>query len=86
MPAAYIPKPASVKAKYVPRLDEPGGVRKLLAAIIAEARRGDLDTRDGYRLCLMCGVLLKAMETSDLADRLEALEAAVPPHSLRRIA
>jgi hypothetical protein len=89
MPSAYVPVSASSKRKYVPRLDDPGGVRKLLATIIGECRRGEMDPRDGYRISLMCGVLLKAMETTTMADQLAELEAsaeAAHPRALRRIA
>lgn len=73
----------STKAKYVHRLDTPQGVRKELAALYAECRRGTVDTADGYRLSLMLGQLAKVMEVADLAERLEVLEEAT---TVRRVA
>ena len=85
MASQHITKPASTKAKYVHRLDTPQGVRKELAALYAEARRGTVDSTDAYRLSLMLGQLAKVMEVADLADRLDALETASASH-LRRLA
>ena len=85
MPPPHTPVTNSSKAKYVHRLDTPQGVRKELAALYAECRRGTIDTGDGYRLSLMLGQLAKVLEVTDLADRLEQLEAATDPR-VRRIA
>jgi hypothetical protein len=88
MASPHVTTTPSTKQKYVGRLDTPAGVRLELARLYTECRRGQEDTRTGYTLALMLGQLLKAMETSELADRLEALEAGAaqhtPPH-LRRL-
>lgn len=69
----------SNKAKYVGRLDTPRGVRVELARLYTEARRGNIDTADAYRLSLILGQLSKVMDVSELATRLEELEQAADP-------
>ena len=71
--------------KYVGRLDSPGGVRLELARLYTEARRGQIDSGDAYRLSLILAQLVKAIEVADLAERLDALESAHDtPSTLRR--
>ncbi len=87
MASQHTTTPASTKAKYVGRLDTPQGVRLELARLYTEARRGQVETADAYRLSLILGQLSKVMEVTELADRLEALEAMARTAAIpRRIA
>lgn len=51
------------------------GVRDLLAEAIAEVRRRKLDTKVGNGLAYLAASLLRAIELSDMENRLKALEA-----------
>ncbi len=82
----HTPVTNSSKAKYVHRLDKAGGIRRELASVYADARRGLIDSADAYRLASILHMLAKVIETSELADELQALEAATDPKALRRIA
>lgn len=84
MASAHEAVTTSSKAKYVARTDTPAGVRNEMSKVYAEARRGMISTADAYRLGLLLSMIAKVIETSDLAERLEALEDAAP--TLRRIA
>lgn len=80
-------KPPGAKGKHVGRLDTPRGVRREMARLYTDARRGQLDSATAYRLSLILAQVIKAIETSELAERLDALEhgsETTPP--LRRIA
>jgi hypothetical protein len=74
MPSQKPLKPPGAKGKHVARLNTPQGVRREMARLYTDARRGQLDTGDAYRLSLILAQLVKAIETSELADRLDALE------------
>ena len=73
----------SAKQKYVGRLDTPRAVQRELARLYCDARRGDLDSGDAYRLSLILGQLCKSMETTTQADEIEALEAVAAQKGLR---
>src|SRR5262245_25317845 len=48
-----------------------------LGQTINQVRRGELDARIGNCLGLLCGQMLRAMQGSDLAARVEMLEAVL---------
>ena len=85
MASPHAPKAESAKARYIGRLNDPRGGQRELARLYCDARRGDLDTGDAYRLSLILGQLSKSMEVTTLADQLNTLEAATEP-KIRRIA
>ncbi len=51
-----------------------GDVKTEIARVYRQARRGQLDTSEGTNLVYMLRVLLTAIETSDVEQRLDALE------------
>ena len=85
MASPHTPVTNSSKAKYFHRLDKAGGVRRELASVYTDARRGIIDSAEAYRLASILHMLAKVIETSELADELDALEAATDP-KIRRIA
>ena len=85
MASPHVPITNSSKARYVHRLDKAGGVRRELAAVYADARRGAIDSADAYRLASILHMLAKVIETSELADQLDQLDDAADS-KLRRIA
>ena len=60
-----------------PELKSPDAVRALLDSVIGHTLTGTLDCRVAATVGTLAGVILKAMESGELAERLEALEAAV---------
>ena len=56
-------------------LHDAHAVRRELAAVYRDARCGRIETQDATRLGYLLDRLLRALETSDLQDRLELLEA-----------
>ena len=85
MATPHTPKADSAKARYIGRLDTARGVQRELARLYCDARRGDLDSGDAYRMSLILGQLAKSMEVTTLADQLDELEGATDP-KIRRIA
>ena len=83
MATPHTPKADSAKARYIGRVDTARGVQRELARLYCDARRGDLDTADAYRLSLILGQLCKSMETTTQADEIEALEAVATRKGLR---
>ena len=91
-PTAVIPardqgvdqKPTPSRAR--PSLATLGSVRRQMARIYWEMRRGLIKTEDGTRLIYALSSIAKLIEASDLQERLEALEARVsaPSPQLRR--
>ncbi len=67
-------KPPGAKGKHVGRLNTPEGVRREMARLYTDARRGQLPTGDAYRLALILAQLIKAIDSTEIADRLDALE------------
>jgi hypothetical protein len=59
-----------------PKIDlrDPHAVRRELAAVYRDARAGRLDASAATRLGYLLSLLLRAFETTELQDRLEALE------------
>ena len=84
MASPHTPDTNSAKQKCVRRLDKAGGVRRELAAVYTDARRGIIDSAEAYRLASILHMLAKVIETSALADELDALEVATGP-KVRRI-
>ncbi len=76
-----------MKAKVrIGRLDTVGGVKTEIARVYRQVRRGELDATEGTRLVYILRVLLTAIETTDVEQRLDVLEAIDTPPRLRRIA
>lgn len=59
------------------RLNKPGDVRRLISRIINELREDTITENKARAMGYLCNCLLKAMETTELAERLEKLEAAM---------
>ena len=80
-------RPAAVLPASTP--DAPLGteadVVTLLGATINQVRRGELDTKVGNCLALLCGQLIRAMQGSDLAARVEMLEAVLKLRNVKRV-
>ncbi len=57
-------------------LDSIPSVRRELARIYRAARLGELDTTDASKLGNLLAILGRLIESSELAQRVEALEAA----------
>ncbi len=62
-----------------PKIDlrDPHAVRRELAAVYRDARAGHLDASAATRLGYLLSLLLRAFETTELQDRLEALERTI---------
>ena len=62
-----------------PKIDlrDPHAVRRELAAVYRDARAGRLDASAATRLGYLLSLLLRAFETTELQDRLEALERTI---------
>ena len=62
-----------------PKLDlrDPHAVRRELAAVYRDCRAGLLDPAEGTRLGYLLSLLLRAFETTDQEDRIEALERTI---------
>lgn len=59
------------------RLNKPGDVRRLISRTINELKRDELSEGKARAIGYLCNCLLKAMETTELAERLEKLEEAM---------
>jgi hypothetical protein len=59
-----------------PKIDlrDPHAVRRELAAVYRDCRAGRLETAEGTRLGYLLSLLLRAFETTDQEERIEALE------------
>jgi hypothetical protein len=55
-------------------LRDPYATRRELAAVYRDARSGRLDAAVATRLGYLLSLILRAFETTELQDRLEALE------------
>ena len=66
----------------VGRLNTLQAVRRELSRVYREARTGKIDTADASRLGLLLVSLAKIMESSDLEQRIEALEKLTSQHEL----
>lgn len=62
-----------------PKIDlrDPHAVRRELASVYRDCRAGRLDPSEGTRLGYLLSLLLRAFETTDQQDRIEALERTV---------
>jgi hypothetical protein len=62
-----------------PKIDlrDPHAVRRELAAVYRDARAGHLDASAATRLGYLLSLLLRAFETTDQQDRIEALERTI---------
>jgi hypothetical protein len=60
-------------------LRDPHAVRRELAAVYRDARSGRMDSAVATRLGYLLSLLLRAFETTELQDRLEALEQTLAP-------
>jgi hypothetical protein len=62
-----------------PKIDlrDPHAVRRELAAVYRDTRGGRLDTSAATRLGYLLSLLLRAFETTDQQDRIEALERTI---------
>ncbi len=56
------------------RLNKPDDVRRLISRIINELRADTINENKARAMGYLCNCLLKAMETTELAERLERLE------------
>ena len=62
------------KKSYGIRLNKPVDVRRLISRTINELREDTLSENKARAIGYLCNCLLKAMETTELAERLEKLE------------
>ena len=72
-----IEKQADTTPIYIGKLSTIIGVRKEMARVYRDSRRGDLKTNEGSKLVYMLkmvGELIKDGSLDELAERLEALE------------
>ena len=69
----------------IERLNTPADVLNLLEQTIRDVRAGRLDVRAAAVIGGLASVALKAMETGDLADQLDALSAILAPDKRRRL-
>jgi hypothetical protein len=62
-----------------PKIDlrDPHAVRRELAAVYRDARAGHLDASAATRLGYLLSLLLRAFETTNQQDRIEALERTI---------
>lgn len=60
-----------------PPLDTVCRVKKEMAKLYRDARAGAVDVSDASKLCNMLSILARLIETSELVQRMEALEKAV---------
>jgi hypothetical protein len=51
--------------------------RRYLASVINRVEAGELDPAKAGRLAYITNILVRIIETSDIEDRLEALEARI---------
>lgn len=59
------------------RLKYHGDVRRYLASIINRMEAGDLDPLMGGKLAYVSQILLKAMETEEMVERLKRIEGVL---------
>ena len=67
---------AAKGTRTIGRLDSVAGIRRELARVYTEARRGELDTNEASKLGNLLAVLHRIIEGSALEDRLARLEEA----------
>jgi len=68
------PSPLARKASPRLKLESAAHVRRELARIYRETRRGELPTQTATRLAYLLEVLSRQIERTDLEKRIEALE------------
>jgi len=59
------------------RLNSHGDVRRYLANVINRLEKGELDAKVAGKLGYLAGILLKALEGAELADRLAKIEERI---------
>lgn len=68
------PPPPPAPSRRVGRLDHVGGVVKELGRVYRDARTGRLPSGDATRLAYVLGTIRQAIETGELAARLDTIE------------
>jgi hypothetical protein len=68
------PPPPPAPSRRVGRLDHVRGVVKELGRVYRDARQGKLASNDATRLAYVLSTIRQAIETGELAARLDALE------------
>lgn len=59
---------------YIHRLHNAHGIRRELAALYRAARLGDVDPGDASKLGSLLGLMLRAVETTDIEQALAEIE------------
>jgi hypothetical protein len=73
-PAPTLPSPAPPRGVFVGRLHNASGIRQELARLYRAGRRGEIDAGDASKLGSLLGLLLRAVEGTDLEQRVAAIE------------
>ena len=71
-------RPSVVRIAPVRELETSSHIVGLLAETINNVRRGELDSKVANSVGYLANILVKALEQSEIADRLEALERVMP--------
>ena len=66
-----------LSAAALDTIDKPEDVARLIAATIAEVRAGRLDNKTASTINALAGSWLRSVEVTELAERLEALQAVL---------
>lgn len=74
------PRPSNTGKRYLVRLHNIGAVRRELAQLYREARRGDVSTGDASKLGHILFLIARILEGADLEKRIERLERALAEH------
>jgi len=85
-------EPATLDQQGVTLLPTPGkidlrdahAIRRELAAVYRDMRKGAIEPQDGTRLAYVLDMLRKTYETAVLQERLEILERNLNPRKLQR--
>ena len=75
--ATKIKKITNQKSKYDIRLNKPEDVRRLISRTINELKKDELSEGKAKTIGYLCNILLNAMESTELAKRIEELEERV---------
>lgn len=78
------PRPNNVGKRYLVRLHNIGAVRRELAKLYREARRGDVSTNDASKLGHILFLIARILEGADLEKRIERLERVLAEHAQGR--
>lgn len=68
------------KGRYRCQLETMGDVRRELAKLYREARSGIIEVNDASKLTYILGTIGKVIESSDIENRIKALEESKNDH------